>query len=62
MAPVIVDYTKLDRALIDKLPLGIGVGMDQAPLQAVIDFAARIKSIPASFSATEIIDPAALHP
>jgi NitT/TauT family transport system substrate-binding protein len=60
MAPVIVDYTKLDRALIDRLPLGIGVGMDQAPLQAVIDFAARIKSIPASFPATDIIDPAAL--
>ena len=61
MAPVIVDYTKLDRALIDKLPLGIGVGMDQAPLQAVIDFAARIKSIPAPFPATDIIDPTALR-
>jgi NitT/TauT family transport system substrate-binding protein len=61
MTPVIVDYTKLDRALIEKLPLGIGVGMDLAPLQAVIDFAARIKSIPASFPATDIIDPTALH-
>jgi NitT/TauT family transport system substrate-binding protein len=61
MSAVIVDYTKLDHALIDKLPLGIGVGMDQAPLQAVIDFAARIKSIPASFPASDIIDPTALH-
>jgi NitT/TauT family transport system substrate-binding protein len=61
MAPVIADYTKLDRALIEKLPLGIGVGMDQAPLQAVIDFAARIKSIPASFPASDIIDPNALR-
>jgi NitT/TauT family transport system substrate-binding protein len=61
MTAVIVDYTKLDRALIDKLPLGIGVGMDQAPLQAVIDFAARIKSIPSAFPAAEIIDPTALH-
>ena len=61
MTPVIVDYTKLDRALIDKLPLGIGVGMDQPPLQAVIDFAARIKLIPAAFPASDIIDPAALH-
>jgi NitT/TauT family transport system substrate-binding protein len=61
VTPVIVDYTKLDRTLIDKLPLGIGVGMDQAPLQAVIDFAARIKSIPAAFPATDLIDPAALH-
>jgi len=61
VASVIVDYTKLDRALIDKMPLDIGVGIDQAPLQAVIDFAARIKSIPASFPAAQIIDPAALH-
>lgn len=57
MAPVIVDYTKLDAALIGRLPLGIGVGMDPGPLQAVIDFAARIKSIPASFPASDIIDP-----
>lgn len=61
MAPVIADYTKLDLPLIEKLPLGIGVGMDVAPLQAVIDFAARIKSIPASFPATDIIDPNALR-
>jgi NitT/TauT family transport system substrate-binding protein len=57
MAPVIVDYTKLDRALIDKLPLGIGIGMNPSDLQAVIDYAARIKSIPASFPAADIIDP-----
>jgi NitT/TauT family transport system substrate-binding protein len=61
MAPVLVDYTKLDRALIDKLPLAIGVGLEQGPLQAVIDFAARTKSIPASFPAGEIIDSTALH-
>ena len=60
VTPVIVDYTKLDRALIDKLPLGIGVGMDQAMLQPVIDFAARIKSIPASYPASTIIDSGAL--
>jgi NitT/TauT family transport system substrate-binding protein len=54
---VIADYTKLDLALINKLPLGIGVGMEPAPLQAVIDFAARIKSIPASYPAATIIDP-----
>jgi len=59
MAPVIADYTKLDPAFITKLPIGIGIGMDPAPLQAVIDFAARIKSIPASFPASDIIDPAA---
>lgn len=61
MTPVLVDYTKLDAALIDKMPLDIGVGMDLAPVQAVIDFAARIKSIPASFSAADMIDPAALR-
>jgi len=61
VVPVVVDYTKLDKALIDKMPLDIGVGMDQAPLQAVIDFAARIKSIPASFPATQMIDPTALR-
>lgn len=59
--PVIMDYTKLDRSLIEKMPLDIGVGIDQAPLQAVIDFAARIKSIPAAFPAAQMIDPAALH-
>lgn len=57
MTPVIADYTKLDPALIERLPLGIGIGMDPAPLQAVIDFAARIKSIPAPFPAAGIIDP-----
>lgn len=57
MTPVIADYTKLDPALIERLPLGIGIGMDPAPLQAVIDFAARIKSIPAPFPAADIIDP-----
>jgi NitT/TauT family transport system substrate-binding protein len=61
MAPVIVDYTKLDRALIDKLPLAIGVGLEQGPLQAIIDFAARTKSIPASFPAGDMIDSTALH-
>ena len=61
MAPVLVDYTKLDRALIERLPIGIGIGMEQAPLQAVIDFAARIKSIPAAFPASDIIDPNALR-
>ena len=61
VAPVIVDYTKLDPALIAKMPLDIGVGIDQAPLQAVIDFAARIKSIPASFPAAQMIDPTALR-
>jgi NitT/TauT family transport system substrate-binding protein len=60
--PVVVDYTKLDRALIEKMPLDIGVGIEPAALQAVIDFAARIKSLPASFPAAQIIDPAALHP
>lgn len=57
MTPVIADYTKLHPALIERLPLGIGIGMDPAPLQAVIDFAARIKSIPAPFPAADIIDP-----
>ena len=61
MTSVIVDYTKLDRPLIDMLPLGIGVGMEQPALQAVIDFAARIKLIPAAFPATDIIDPTALR-
>lgn len=61
VVPVIADYTKLDRSLIEKMPLDIGVGIDPAPLQAVIDFAARIKSIPAPFPAAQIIDPAALH-
>ncbi len=61
VAPVIVEYTKLDRALIDKLPVGIGVGMDPAMLQPVIDFAARIKSIPASYPASTIIDSGTLR-
>lgn len=57
MASVIADYTKLDPVFVSRLPIGIGIGMDPAPLQAVIDFAARIKSIPASFPASDIIDP-----
>ncbi len=61
VVPVVVDYTKLDRALVERMPLDIGVGIEPAPLQAVIDFAARIKSIPAAFPAAQLIDPAALH-
>ena len=60
MVPLIVDYTKMDRAIVDKMPLDVGVGIDAAQLQSVIDFSAKIKSIPASFPATDMIDPAAL--
>lgn len=60
MLPIIADFTKMDRSVIDKMDLDVGVGMAPEPLQTVIDFIARSQVPPAPFPATDMIDPAAL--
>lgn len=60
MLPIIADYTKMARAIVDKMDLDVGVGMDPDTVQTVIDFTARFQVHPAAFPATDMIDPAAL--
>jgi NitT/TauT family transport system substrate-binding protein len=60
MIPIMVDYTGLERRLLDDVPLVIGSGIAVDDVQPVIDFAARNKLIKSAFPATELIDPAAL--
>jgi NitT/TauT family transport system substrate-binding protein len=57
MEPLVVEYTKIDPAIVAKMPLDIGSGLDPAMLQPVIDFAARYKFIARPFPAAEISVP-----
>ena len=57
MDPLIVNYTKINPAIVAKMPLEIGSGLDPNMLQPVIDFAARYKFIAHSFPAAEISVP-----
>jgi NitT/TauT family transport system substrate-binding protein len=61
MIPVMVDYTGIERRLLDDVPLVIGSGIALDQVQPVIDFAARNKLIKNAFPAAELIDPAALR-
>lgn len=60
MLPIIADFTKMGRSVVDKMDLDVGVGMDPGTMQTVIDFTARAQVHPAAFPATDMIDPAAL--
>lgn len=55
--PLIVAYTKIDAAIVAKMPMDVGSGLDPAMLQPVIDFAARYKFIAHPFPAAEISVP-----
>jgi NitT/TauT family transport system substrate-binding protein len=60
MLPLIVEYTGMDRKLLEDQPLVIGSGISVDLVQPVIDFAARTKVIPSAFRAADLIDPEAL--
>ena len=61
MIPIMVDYTGMERRLLEDLPLVIGSGIALDQVQPVIDFAARNKLIKSAFPAAELIDPSALR-
>lgn len=61
MIPIMVDYTGMERRLLEDLPLVIGSGIALDQVQPVIDFAARNKLIKNGFPAAELIDPSALR-
>lgn len=61
MVPELVQYTRMSRDTIERMPLDIGTGIDPKLLQPTIDFAARYKFIESAFPASDMIDPAALQ-
>jgi NitT/TauT family transport system substrate-binding protein len=60
MVPIIADYTRMSPDIVRRMPFLTGTGITPAMVQPVIDVAARYKFIPSAFSASEMIDPAAL--
>ena len=61
MISIMVDYTGMERRLLEDVPLVIGSGIALDQVQPVIDFAARNKLIKNAFPAAELIDPSALR-
>jgi ABC-type nitrate/sulfonate/bicarbonate transport system substrate-binding protein len=57
MNPLVVEYTKMDPAIVAQTPFDIGSGLDPAMLQPVIDFAARYNFIKHPFPAAELSVP-----
>jgi NitT/TauT family transport system substrate-binding protein len=57
MDPLVIEYTKIDPAIVAEMPLDIGSGLDPKMIQPVIDFAARYKFIAHAFPAAEISVP-----